>query len=103
MCLVEVSRDRSQRRHLRPCRREVEGGFVAVAVEDQQEVERRERRRALRGSYLLYGVGRNQTPLLPAAQLQKHLAVFQFPHADLTGRKKEKKKKKDRVGLFSVE
>lgn len=42
-------------------------------------------RRALRGSYLLDGVSGNQSSLLPTAELQKHFAVFQLPHADLRG------------------
>lgn len=36
-----------------------------------------------RGSDLLDGVGWNQSSLLPAAQLQKHLAVLVLPDADL--------------------
>lgn len=36
-------------------------------------------------SDLLYGLSRDQASLLPAAQLQKRLAVLLLPHTDLKG------------------
>lgn len=59
------------------------GGDGLKREASQGEVEVEGWRCEHRGSDLLYGVSWDQPSLLPAAQLQKHLAVFLLPHTDL--------------------